>query len=48
MLLHTLPHYAEALTIAKFKIRQYIQMTYSPNLMFAKVSRYTVYGAQLI
>ena len=42
ILFHTLPHYAEALAIAKFKIRQCILMTDSPNLMLAKVSRYTV------
>ena len=32
----------EALAIAKFKIRQCILMTDSPNLMLAKVSRYMV------
>ena len=40
---HTLLHYAEVLVIAKFKIRQYILMTDSPNLMLAKVPAiYTV------
>ena len=40
-----LSYYAEALTIAKFKIRQYnILMTDSPNLMLTKVSRYVVAG----
>ena len=34
--------YAEALAITKFNIRQCILMTDSPNLMFAKVSRYIV------
>ena len=34
--------YAEALTITKFKIHQCILITVSPNLMLAKVSRYTV------
>ena len=34
--------YAEALAIAKFKIHQCILKTDSPNLMLAKVSRYTV------
>ena len=42
VLFHTLSHYVEA--IAKFKIRQCILMTDSPNLMLAKVSRYTVYA----
>ena len=42
ILFHTLSHYAEALAIAKFKIRQCIVMTDSPNLMLTKVSRYTV------
>ena len=32
----------EALAIAKFIIHQYILMTVLPNLMLAKVSRYTV------
>ena len=41
---HTLLHYAEALAIAKFKVCQCILMTDSPNLMLAKVSRYTVFG----
>ena len=45
ILFHTLSHYVEALAIAKFKIRQYIRTTDSPNLMLAKVSRYTVYIA---
>ena len=34
--------YAEGLTITKFKIRQCILMTDSPNLMLNKVSHYTV------
>ena len=41
MLFHTLLLYAEALVIAKFKIRQCILMTDSPNLMLTKVSHYT-------
>ena len=43
ILFHTLLHYAEALAITKFKIRQRILMTDLPNLMLAKVSCYTVY-----
>ena len=35
-------HYAEALTITKFKICQWILVAGSPNLMLAKVSCYTV------
>ena len=31
--------------IAKFKIRQYKLRAILPNLMFAKVTRYTVYRA---
>ena len=42
IIFHTLSHYAEVLAVAKFKIRQYILMTDSPNLMLAKASRYTV------
>ena len=38
----TLLHYAEVLTITKFKLRQCIMKTDSPNLMLTKVSRYTV------
>ena len=34
--------YAEALVIAKLKVHQCILMTDLPNLMLAKVSRYTV------
>ena len=40
---HTLSHYVEVLAITKFKICQCIRMIDSPNLMLAKVSRYTVY-----
>ena len=43
IIFHTLLHYVEVLAIAKFKVRQCILMTDSPNLMFTKVSRYTVY-----
>ena len=32
-----------ALTVAKFKIRQYVLGNDLPNLMLAKVLRYTVY-----
>ena len=46
--LHTLSLYAEALVIAKFKTRQCILMTDSPNLMLAEVSRYTVYEELVI
>ena len=42
ILLHTLSHYAEALEIAKLKIRQCIRTADSPNLMLAKISHYMV------
>ena len=34
--------------IAKFKLRQYLLRTNSPNLMLAKVSRYTVHHDRLM
>ena len=40
--IHYRSMHAEVFVIAKFKIHQCILMTNSPNLMLAKVSRYTV------
>ena len=35
-------HMRSVLVVAKFKTRQYVLMTDSPNLMLAKFSRYTI------
>ena len=42
ILFYALLYYAEVLAIAKFKLRQCILMTGSPNLMLTKVSCYAV------